>query len=251
MTFMTGLLLFGGLVLVLAVFQRKNLMRIVTAITAQFGSFSRWVWRADPVAVYQAEVDRSADEIREATVGLEQYRGLVSRLQRQVATGEKEVARLEARVRSFLTAGDESRAAEFAVQLKKAQAELEENRSQLTGYDEAYQNNLKKVKYARQRIESAKEKAHKMQADLRLSKAEAETAKLAEKFNVRTNTLEGLGEIEEEIQRQIDTNRGKAQVLRDLSADGLDEIAEAEAIQKQEAQDVLAKMRAEMGLDKK
>jgi phage shock protein A len=250
MTFMTGVWIFLAVLLVLAIFQRKNLQRILSAGAAQFGKFARMLWRADPVAVYQAEVDRSADEIREATTGLEQYRGLVSRLQKQVASGEKEAARLEARVKTYLTSGDETRAAEYAVQLKKTQADLEENKSQLAGYEAAYQNNLKKIQYAHQRIEQAKEKAQKLDADLRLSMAEAETAKLAEKFNVRTNTLDGLGEIEEEIQRQIDTNRGKAQVLRDLSADGLDEIAENEAVQKAEAAEVLEKYKAELGLKK-
>jgi phage shock protein A len=245
----TGLFIFGAVVLVLAVFQRKNLGRIFTAIFAQFGKLARGVWSADPVAVMQAEVDRSADEIRDATTGLEQYRGLVTRLQRQVATGEKEVERLTVRVKAFLAENNEIKAAEYAVLLKKAETDLIENRSQLQGYESAYQNNLRKIQFARQKIEQAKEKARKLDAELRLSKAEAETARLAEKFNVRTNSLEGLGEIEEEIQRQIDTNRAKAQVMRDLSSGGLDQIAEEEAIQRQEAAEVLARFKSEM--DKK
>ena len=196
------------------------------------------------MAVYQDEVDRSADEIRDATGGLEQYRGLVSRLERQVASGEKEEARLTAKIKTLI-GSDETKAAEYAIQLKKTQTDLAENRHQLAEYQGSYQNNLKKIKYARQRIEDAREKASKLQADLRMSKAEAETAKLAEKFNVRTNTLDGLGEIEEEIQRQIDINRGKAQVARDLSADGVADIEAEEALQKQEAQDILAQFKAE------
>ncbi len=244
---MTVLLVICTLLVILAIFQRKNLGRIFSAFFAQFNKLSRSIWRADPIAVMQAEVDRSADEIREATVGLEQYRSLVTRLQRQVAAGDKEVQRLTVRVKAFLNENNETKAAEYAVLLKKAEHEMEENKSQLEGYENAYQNNLKKIQFARQRIEQAKEKAHKLDADLRLSKAEAETAKLAEKFNVRTNTLEGLGEIEDEIQRQIDNNRAKAQVLRDLSGDGLDQIAEQEAVQKQEAADVLARFKSEMG----
>ncbi len=240
----------GFVLLVLLAFQRKAVGRVFTAIGAQFSKLARMAWRADPVAVYQAEVDRSADEIRDATTGLEQYRGLVSRLQRQVANGEKEEARLISRVKTNLTSGDENRAAEYAMQLKKIQGELTENRSQLTGYDTAYQNNLKKIKFARQRIDLAKEKAQKMDADLRLSRAEAETAKLAANFNIRSNTLDGLGEIEDEIQRQIDTNRGKAQVLQDLSSDGLQEIEEQEAQQREEARSVLEQMKTEMGLKK-
>jgi phage shock protein A len=237
-----------GVLVLLAIFQRKTLGRFVTALMAQFNKLSRVLWSVDPVAVYQAEVDHSAQEISEATAGLEQYRGLVSRLERQVANGEREEARLTARVRSFLASGDENKAAEYAMQLKKAQVELGENSQQLADYRASYQNNLKKIQFARQKIETAKEKARKLDADLKMSKAEAETARLAEKFNVKTNTLDGLGEIEDEIQRQIDNNRGKAAVSRDLSADGLAEIEADERAQKTEAKELLDKMKSEMGL---
>ena len=240
-----------AVVLVIAVFQRKTLQRVWDSLMAQVGKLGRWIWKADPVALYQAEVDRSADEIREGTSGLEQYRGLVTRVQRQVENNKKEKARLEARIKTHLVAGNEDKAATYAVELKKVEADLKENETQLASYETSYKNNLKKIQYARQRIEAAKEKAHKLDADLKLSQAEAETAKLAEKFNVRTNTLEGLGEIEEEIQRQIDTNRGKAQVIADLSADGLAEIEEEEAIQKAEAKATLEEMKASLGLNKK
>jgi phage shock protein A len=204
-------------------------------------------WGFDPVAVYQQEVDNSAEEIKEATSGLEQYRGLVSRLQRQVESGQKEVARLDARIKIYLEKGDEASATTSAIQLKKAQTDLEENKAQLKQYEGAYENNLKKIRYANQKIADARDKAQKLKADLQLSRAEAETAKLAQKFNCKNVSLEGAAEVEDEIQRQIDGNRAKAQVISDLSQDGLGEIAEQEAIQKQEAADILASYKANMG----
>lgn len=242
----TGFWLVVGLVTLLAIFQRKNLGRLLVAVSAQFGKLFKWIWGIDAIAVYQAEVDRSADEIQQAGEGLEQYRGLVSRLQRQVANGEKEELRLTAKIKTLLTDGNEDKAAEYAIQLKKEQAALSENRSQLTSYEGAYQDNLKKVRYANEKIKGAKEKAEKMQADLRLSKAEAETAKLAQRFNINTNITTGLGEIEDEIQRQIDSNRAKGQVIRDLSQDGLDQIEEDEKLQKAEAKELLLQFKQEM-----
>lgn len=244
--FSTGFWLAMGVVGVLAVFQRKNLGRLLTAISAQFGKLFKWVWGIDPIAVYQAEVDRSAEEIQQAGEGLEQYRGLVSRLQRQVANGEKEELRLTSKVKTLLTDNNEDRAAEEAIHLKGIQKELAENRSQLTSYESAYQDNLKKVRYANDKIKGAKDKAAKLQADLRLSKAEAETAKLAQRFNINTNVTNGLGEIEDEIQRQIDANRAKGQVIRDLSQDGLDQIEEDEKLQKAEAKELLLQFKQEM-----
>jgi hypothetical protein len=244
--FSTGFWVVVGVVALLAVFQRKNLGRLLVAISAQFGKLFKWLWGIDAIAVYQAEVDRSADEIQQAGEGLEQYRGLVSRLQRQVANGEKEELRLTAKIRTLLTDNNEDKAAEYAIQLRKEQTALIENRSQLLSYEGAYQDNLKKVRYANEKIKGAKEKAEKMQADLRLSKAEAETAKLAQRFNINANITTGLGEIEDEIQRQIDSNRAKGQVIRDLSQDGLDQIEEDEKLQKAEAKELLLQFKQEM-----
>lgn len=236
----------GGLVVFLALFQRRNLRRLVSAVGGQVSKVVKWLWGMDPIAVYQAEVDRSAEEIQHAGEGLEQYRGLVSRLQRQVANGESEVARLTQKVKLYLTEKQEDKAAEYAVQLKKVQNDLAENKAQLSQYESAYQNNLKKVKYANERIRVAKEKAQKMQAELRLSKAEAETARLAQSFNVKSASLDSLGEIEEEIQRQIDNNRARGQVITDLSQDGLLEMEEQDKLEKAEARQMLENFKQEM-----
>jgi phage shock protein A len=242
----TGLWLVVGLVVILLIFQKKNMKRLCVAVSAQFGKLFKWVWGIDPIAVYQAEVDRSAEEIQQAGEGLEQYRGLVSRLEREVANYEKEEIRLTQKAKALVAEGNDSRAEDYIVQLKKEQQTLAEKRATLKSYRDAYDNNLKKVKYANEKIKAAKEKAEKMQAELRLSHAEAEVSKLAQNFNVKTASVDGLGEIEEEIQRQIDANRAASQVARDLSQDGLDELEEDEKLQKSEAKDLLAQFKAEM-----
>lgn len=213
------------------------------ALGAQVNKLWRAVWGFDPVAVYQAQVDSSAEEIKDATKGLEQYQGLVARLQRQVESGTKEKNRLEALIKSALNAGQEQRATDYAMQLKRTENDLAENAAQLAQYEGAYKANLKKIQHAHSKIEEAKRRAQQLKADLKLSAAEAETAKLAQNFNVKTNNLDGLGEIEEEINRQIDLNRGKARVAADLSSEGLADIEADEAIKRQEAEDVLARFR--------
>jgi len=228
-----------AVVLALLVFSRHAR----AAVAGQFNKLSRAVWGYDPVAVYQAQVDASADEIRDATKGLEEYKGLVARLQRQVESGTKEKNLLEAKIKNHLNVGQEDRAADLAMQLTRVEKELAENQGQLQQYEGAYQANLKKIRYAHTKIEDAKQKAQKLQADLRLSKAEAETAKLAQSFNVKTSTLDGLGEIEEEINRQIDRNRGKAQVISDLAQDGLADIEAEESLRKAEAASILDRFR--------
>ena len=55
-----------------------------------------------------------------AREGLEQYRGLVERVSRQVANDKQHVASLEAKVKAYLQAGDRDTAAKFALELQKA-----------------------------------------------------------------------------------------------------------------------------------
>lgn len=245
---MSTLLLVAVVVgVVVLVAGRKTVGRVLTAIQAQFNKAGRAAIAADPVAVYQKQVDDATEEIREGTKGLEQYRGLVSRLGRQVEADEKEVAVWDARARGYVTQGNDQKAAEALASKKKAEASLAENRGQLNTYETAYKANLKKVQFAQGKINEAKLKAQKLQADLKMSKAEAEIANLAQSFNVNSSSLNKLGEIEEEIQRQIDNNRAKAQVVNDLGSDGLAEIEAEEAARAAAAADDLAKLKAEMG----
>lgn len=229
---------------------RTAFFRLWAAGSAQVGKASKSLWGADPVAVYQAEVDNAAQEIGEATRGLEQYQGLVARLKRQVEGNEKEVARLNVRVDAELKGGNDARAQEYMLQLKKAKADLAENAAQLKTYEEGYQVNLSRISRARAKIAEAKQNAQKLDAELKMSKAEAEAAKLAQKFNVQGANLEGLGEVEEEIRRQIDVNRGKAKVAMDIArAEGsAAEVDEEERLLRDEAAAELEQRKKELGL---
>jgi phage shock protein A len=243
----TVLVAVGVVIVLVLLFGRKGLSRIWAAGQGQANKASRSIWAADSVAVYQKQVDDSAEEIKEASKGLEQYRGLVSRIRRQVEADQKEVALWDIRARGFVSQNNDVKAADALANKKKAEQSLAENQAQLTSYETAYQANLKKVQYANKKIEEARQNASKLQAELRMSQAEAEIANLAQSFNVKTNGLNGLGEVQDEIQRQIDANRAKAQVAKDLGTDGLADIEAEESARVASAQDDLAKLKAEMG----
>ncbi|MCI0378480.1 MAG: PspA/IM30 family protein [Gemmataceae bacterium] len=210
-------LVIAALLTILYFVNRTAFSRIWAAGSAQVGKASKALWSADPVAVYQAEVDNAAEEIAAATQGLAQYQGLVARLKRQVEGNEKDIARLNVRVDAEIRSGNDAKAQEYLVQLKKAQTDLAENQGQLRTYEESYQQNLTRITKARAKIAEAKRNAEKLDAELKMSRAEAEAAKLAEKFNVRAANLEGLAEVEDEIRRQIDVNRGQAKVAMDIA----------------------------------
>jgi phage shock protein A len=80
------------------------------------------------VAVYQKQVDDSAEEIKEATKGLEQYRGLVSRIRRQVEADQKEVALWDIRARGFVEPEQRREGGRCAANKKKAEQSLPRTR---------------------------------------------------------------------------------------------------------------------------
>src|SRR5207244_9870861 len=106
-----------------------------------------------------------------------------------------------------------------ALELQKAKAELAENQSQLKLHEEAYTNNVTKIKHATGKLSKIREKIAKYDAELKMSKAEAEVAKLAQSFNFDVTT--DFGQIEQVIQDKIGLNRAKVRVAYDLWGEGL------------------------------
>jgi hypothetical protein len=91
-----------------------------------------------------------------------------------------------------------------------------------------------------------KAKIQKYDAELKMSRAEAEMAKLAESFNFNVTT--DFGQIEEVIQDKIGLNRAKARVAADLSSEGLVDIEREEAVEKSMADQALRDFEVQMGL---
>src|SRR5262249_36048100 len=86
----------------------------------------------------------------------------------------------------------------------------------------------------------------KYDAELKMSAAEAEIAKLSEAFDVNLTT--DFGQIESVIQQKIDQNRGTARVAADLSSKGIAEINAEERMQGQLAEQALQDFEVELGL---
>lgn len=216
------------------------------AMSAQLNKLANAIWGADPVAQMQYEYDKSVDQMREGREGLEQYRALVERVTRQVENDQAHVANLEAKIKAYLTAGDRETAAKFALELQKAKKSLSENAAQLKMHEEAYTNNLEKIKHANGKLAEIRQRIQKYDADLKMSKAEAELAKLSKSFNVEVTT--DFGQAEQMIQDKISLNRAKAKVAADLSGEGMEEIRHEKEMEKTLADQALREFEAQAGL---
>jgi phage shock protein A len=220
--------------------------KVWNSIRAQFNKLANWFWTRDPIAQMQLEYDKAVAQLKEGRKGLEQYRGLVERVNRQVATGNKRIKTLEAKIKAYLKIGERKTAGQLAIQLQQAQQELAENKEQLEMHETAYQNNVEKIKHATKKLAKVREKIKKYEAELKMSNAEAELARLSQTFNFDVTT--DFGELEQVIQEKIDLNRATVRVAADLSDEGVDDIKAEKALEESMAEDLLAEFEVEMGI---
>lgn len=222
------------------------LNKLWSAFMAQINKVANLFWEADPIAQMRYEYDGAVEQLKEGRLGLEQYRGLVERVTRQVLANRSHVQKLEAQTKAYLKAGDRATASKFALELQKAKGELAANEQQLQLHDTAYGNNLKKIQHANEKLIELREKITKYDAELKMSSAEAEIAKLAETFEMNLTT--DFGQIESVIQQKIDQNRGRVRVAADLSSKGIAEIQAEERMDAQLAEQALSDFEVELGL---
>jgi phage shock protein A len=213
---------------------------------AQVNKIANIFWTADPIAQMQYEYDQAVAQLKDGREGLEQYRALVERVGRQSEMNKQHVTKLEAQVKSYLAAGDRETAARFALELQKAKQELTENEGQLKMHEEAYTNNVTKIKHASGKLSDVRTKIQKYDAELKMSRAEAEMAKLAGDFNFDVTT--DFGQIEQVINDKIGLNRAKARVATDLSSDGLADIQHEQAMEKSMGEQALKDFEVQMGI---
>jgi phage shock protein A len=204
------------------------------ALRAQVNKLANYFWTADPIAQMQYEYDQAVAQLQDGRKGLEQYRALVERVTFQVNNDQKHVTDLESKVKAYLQAGDRETASKFALELQKAKNELGENQSQL------------KIKHASGKLSKIREKIAKYDADLKMSKAEAEIAQLAQNFHFDVTT--DFGQIEQVIQDKISLNRARVRVASDLSGEGIVDIQREQAAEKVLADQALKQFEVDMGL---
>ncbi len=215
-------------------------------IKAQINKLANVFWTADPIAQMQYEYDLAVNQLKEGREGLEQYRALVERVSRQAANAKAHVTSLEAKIKAYLQAGDRETAGKFALELQKAKGELTENSEQLKLHEESYNNNLIKIKSATGKLADVREKIAKYDAELKMSRAEAEMAKLAQSFNFDVTT--DFGQIEQVIQDKIGLNRAKVRVASDLSGEGIVDIKREQAMESAMADQALRDYEVQAGL---
>lgn len=203
----------------------------------QLNKLANFLWAADPIAQMQYEYDLAVEQLKDGRAGLEEYRALVERVTRQVAADNAHVANLHAKVQAYLQVGERDTAAKFALELQKAKKNLEENDDQLALHERAYNNNLAKIKLAGAKLAQIRERIKQHNAELKMSRAEAEIAKLAQDLHFDATT--DFGQIEQVVQDQISLNKAKTRVAADLSGQGALDLEREQAVERALAEQAL------------
>ena len=166
-----------------------------SAFMAQINKIANIFWEADPIAQMQYEYDRAVEQLKEGRTGLEQYRGLVERVTRQVAANRSHVAeagggnegvpqgrrpRHRREVRPGAAKGEDGAGGQRA-----AAPTARDRVRQQPAQDSARQQQVGRAQARR---------SSKYDAELKMSAAEAEIAKLAESFDMNLTT--DFGQIE-------------------------------------------------------
>src|ERR1700733_7588835 len=129
-----------------------------SALKAQINKLANVFWTADPIAQMQYEYDSAVAQLKDGREGLEQYRALVERVSRQAAGDKQHVTALEAKIKAYLQAGDRDTASRFALELQKDKQQQNEDEDQLKMHEEAYNNNLTKIKHATGKLADVRNK---------------------------------------------------------------------------------------------
>lgn len=240
-----GLSVLGVLVLA-ALLNLRAVKSMFSSLGVQLGSLSRFFASKDQVGAYHEKIDAATENLSHAKQGLIKVRGLTTSVNRQVEEGTRESARLDARIKSSLSEGNELKAAEYVKQLQLVKLHLQENKSQLDIHNETYQGLLKQVQVAQEKILSAKNEAERLGTQLEISKAEAELADISQSFTVGSSPLDGLDKYKEQINQKIDQNRAKSKVYSDLNAGTVNEFEEQEKARSEEAKVLLEQYKTDM-----
>ncbi len=222
----------------------ERIKRLFRSVMGSFVSMAE-----DPKLILQQNMRDMQDKVPEMNTGIAKARGGIVRLEDEANTTKQDIAKLTARVKSALLAGEEGMAGQYAVQLKQKQDALEHTSAQLSSAKMGYDGLLKlKERYMRE----MKMKTEQAMAAIK----EAESAKWKSELADVFQSFEVAGvdathqEMIEKLKEKSAMAEGKiASAVESMDTKGM-EIEEK--AQQMEGQELLKQFKMELGLtDKK
>lgn len=200
------------------------------------------------IELAEAKLQEATERLKEGREGLTTYQGLVLKVQTQVEENKRRIARLTSEIKAHLRAGNEQVAGQLALELQASKTDLAANEEQLKLHQEAYENNLVKMKQALKDIQGAKNDLEKKKAALKMERALAEVAETAGALNAKLDLSSDFGSLMGKLDDQINRAKAKSKVAADLSGEGVEMVKAKQEAEKQMARDLLEQFKIEEGL---
>lgn len=203
----------------------------------------------DPKRILQQNMRDMQDKIPEMNTGIAKARGGIVRLEDEISTGKQDIAKLTARVKSALLAGEEGMAGQYAVQLKQKQDSVERTTAQLASAKVGYDGLLKlKERYMREmKVKSEQAVAAIKEADS--AKWKNELAGVFQSFEVA-----GVDATHQEMIEKLKERSAMAEGKIASAVESMDvkSMEIEEKAQQLEGQELLKQFKLDLGLtDKK
>lgn len=200
------------------------------------------------IALAESKLQQATERLKDARQGLVDYRALVYKVQRQVETGKERITAITGQVKGHLGSGREDIAAQLAMELAKVKTELTSNEEQLELHEQAYENNLLKMKAALKDIQGTKNSLEKKKAALQMEKALAEISETAGALSTDFDVSTDLGAIMGRVDEQINKAKARSTVAGDLSNQDLDRLKAEQSMEQDHAKELLEQFKIEQGL---
>jgi phage shock protein A len=200
------------------------------------------------VELAESQLQQATERLKEGRQGLTIYQALVYKVQQQVDDGKRRVARLTAEIKAHLKAGNEAVAGQLALELSQVKQDLLTNEEQLGVHQQAYENNLLKMKTALKDIEKARMDLEKRKAALKMERALAEVAEAASALNTKFDVTTDFSRIMSRLDDQIHQAKARSKVASDLSGEGVEQIRARQEAEQALARDLLEQFKLEEGL---
>jgi phage shock protein A len=200
------------------------------------------------IELAESQLQQATERLKEGRQGLTTYQALVLKVQQQVDEGRRRVTRLTGEIKAHLKAGNEAVAAQLALELSQAKGDIAANEEQLKLHQQAYENNLLKMKSALKDIEKTRLELDKRKAALKMERALAEVAEAAGALNTQFDVSSDFGRIMGKLDDQIHQARARSKVSADLSGEGVAQIKARQEAEQAMAHELLEQFKLEEGL---
>jgi len=200
------------------------------------------------VALAEAKLQEATERLKDGRQGLISYQALVYKVNQQVEDGRSHIAKLTEQIKVHLHEGNESVAGQLAVDLQQLREQLIANEEQLGMHQEAYENNLLKMKSALKDIQKTRKELETKKAALQMEKALSEVAEAAGALNTSFDVSTDLGQVLGKLDDQLNQAKARTKVASDLSGQEIERLKAKASTEKAVARDLLEQFKIEEGL---